>query len=104
MSYQRTDYTTKDGKKSAAYYEPLTGDAWDVFTRAPVALVADVGDTFVEWVPPAPVPAVKPSPGRTRAEEKPLLVTLRPRITAWSLVPMLGACVGIVWLYLTHGL
>ena len=99
MSYQRTDYTTTEGKKSSAYYEPLTMDAWDVFSRVPVALVADpVTGAFSEWEPPAPVKAVKAPSERT----KPLPVTIRPFIHPLMIIPAGLFGLFCIWAELTH--
>ena len=100
MSYQRTDYTTSEGKKSAAYYEPLTMDAWDVFTRVPVALIKDtVTGLFSERAPVAPVPPVKTPSERTRA---PVPVTIRPVIHPLMIIPVGLFGLFCIWAELTN--
>ena len=101
MSYRRTDYVTSEGKKSAAYYEPLTMDAWDVFTRAPVELTRDtLTGEMRETIFSPPVPTAKtPTPPKNRPQQ----VILKPFISPWQIIPIIFFALGMWWLEATYG-
>ena len=101
MPYERVDYTTSEGKQSAAYYDKQSQNAWNVFTREPVALTQDpVTNRYSEWVPiPASAHVANQA---TRA--KPLPVTVRPIIHPIMIIPAGLFGLGMIWLELTFGL
>lgn len=100
-SYQRVDYTTAEGKQSAAYWDAKTQDAWNVFTREPVAITQDpVTHKFSEWVPtPSNVPSTSKQP-----KQRPIPVTVAPIVTPWMIIPAGLFGLGMIWLELTFGL
>ena len=94
MSYQRVNYVTDKGAQSSAYYEPITGDGWDVYTRAPVELILDsTTGLYSEWVPPVQI---------RRNADKPKPVIIKPYVTVWMLIPVGFFAVGMFWLSQTY--
>ena len=94
MSYQRIDYTTRKGDLSSAYWEPVTGDAWDVFSRMPVAIAGDVGSYSERLLESPPIPAR----GHVANRSQPVAVTVRPYISVWMLVPVILFAIGMLWM------
>lgn len=102
-SYQRVDYTTAEGKQSAAYYDVKTQDAWNVFTREPVALTQDpTTNRYSEWVPTPRT--VEPREPLRHARERPTRVTVSPIISPLMIIPAGLFGLGMIWLELTFGL
>jgi hypothetical protein len=100
MPYERVDYTTSEGKQSAAYYDAKSQDAWNVFTRLPVALTQDpVTNKFSEWVP-TPIS----SQDHVSRQQRPIPVTVRPIISPLMIIPAGLFGLGMIWLELTFGL
>lgn len=92
MTYGRVNYTTRLGKLSSAYLEPLTGDAWDVYSREPVLLVQDLDKSYRETVP---LPAISHIANQSNN------VILKPQVSLLMLIPVIFFGLGMLWLSLT---
>ena len=104
MPYERVDYTTSEGKQSAAYYDAKSQNAWNVFTREPVALTQDPAtNRYSEWVP-TPASAHVANQATRSPRERALPVVVRPIVTPLMIVPAALFGLGMIWLELTLGL
>lgn len=98
MTYERVSYTTLTGKQSSAYYDAKSLEAWDVFSRMPLALIQDpVTNLFSEWEPKKAKSSVGNEPNKVRGTT----VTVRPLISPLMIIPTGLFGLACVWLELT---
>jgi len=94
-NFGRVDYIKYGGKQSSAYYNERTLEAWDVYSREPVAITQDpTTGVFSEWVP-TPKPKEMQSPQRETRQ-----VALRPLVTPWQIIPIGLFGLACIWLEL----
>jgi hypothetical protein len=94
-NFTRVDYTKYGGKLSSAYYNEATLEAWDVYTREPVAITQDpTTGVFTEWVPtPKPKETQPPQQGTRQ-------IQLKPVISFWQIIPVGLFGLACIWLEL----